>query len=85
MNGVIGMTSVLLESGLTEEQCRFAEVIQTSSHSLLNLLNDILGFSKIEAGKLELEERDSSLREEIQHVSSAPYCRGCYSPSCRPQ
>jgi PAS domain S-box-containing protein len=55
MNGVIGMTGLLLETQLDEEQRRFAEVVQFSAESLLTLINDILDYSKIEAGKLELE------------------------------
>ncbi|MCS7009082.1 MAG: ATP-binding protein, partial [Chthoniobacterales bacterium] len=56
MNGILGMASLLLETDLTDEQRRFAEVIQSSGESLLTLLNDILDFSKIEARRLELEE-----------------------------
>ncbi|GFO55931.1 histidine kinase [Geomonas sp. Red276] len=55
MNGVLGMVSLLLESGLTDEQRNFAEAVQSSGESLLSIINNILDFSKIEAGRMELE------------------------------
>ena len=56
MNGVLGMTEILLDSGLTGEQVHFAEMVKSSAVSLLSILNDVLDLSKIEAGRLELEE-----------------------------
>jgi CheY-like chemotaxis protein len=55
LNGVIGMTSLLLESGLSSEQLEMAKTVRTSGNALLNIINDILDLSKIEAGKLEIE------------------------------
>jgi PAS domain S-box-containing protein len=55
MNGVIGMTGLLLDTPLNAEQCRYANTIHASGEALLALLNNILDFSKMEAGKLELE------------------------------
>ncbi len=55
MNGVLGMADLLLGSGLTPHQRRLAEVVKASGESLLSVLNEILDFSRIEAGRLELE------------------------------
>jgi signal transduction histidine kinase/ActR/RegA family two-component response regulator len=55
MNAVVGMTNVLMASGLSTEQREWAEVIRSSSEHLLAILNDILDYSKIEAGKIELD------------------------------
>lgn len=56
MNGVIGMTSLLANTDLTNEQKEYVETIRISGETLLALINDILDFSKIESGKMELEE-----------------------------
>ena len=62
MNGVIGMTGLLIDSELTEEQREFTEIVRKSGENLLNLINDILDFSKIESGKLDMEMLDFDLR-----------------------
>ena len=69
MNGVLGMASLLLQSGLAGQQLSFAEAVRNSGESLLSIINDILDFSKIEAGRLELETVCFDLNEAIGEVA----------------
>ena len=68
MNGVIGMTGLLFETQLTSLQREYVETIKNSGETLMMLLNDILDLSKIEAGKLGLENIDFNLRQTIEDV-----------------
>ncbi|MCS3796624.1 response regulator [Niastella sp. OAS944] len=68
MNGVIGMSSLLAETALTEQQREYTNTIVTCGASLLNVINDILDFSKIESGNMELEKDDFLLHGCIEDV-----------------
>lgn len=68
MNGVIGTTSLLMRTPLSEEQQDYVETLRSSSENLLNLINEILDFSKIESGRLELESIVYSPTEAIAEV-----------------
>ncbi len=70
MNGVIGMTGLLLDTDLDPEQREYAETVRVSGENLLTIINDILDFSKIEAGKLHLEIIDFDLRTTVEEVVS---------------
>jgi PAS domain S-box-containing protein len=74
MNAVIGMTSLILETNLSQEQRDYLETIKNSGQALLAIINDILDFSRIEKGKIELECQplriQSSIEEALNIISS---------------
>lgn len=70
MHGVIGTADLLLRSGLSPEQEQLARTLQQSAGILLNLLNDILDLSKVEAGKLVLASRPFDLARVVESVAS---------------
>lgn len=69
MNGIIGMTQLLLDSRLTASQRSYAEAVKNSGEALLAIINDILDYSKIEAGKITLEERPIDLASTLESVA----------------
>jgi len=71
MNGVIGMVSLLLGTRLDDKQRRFAESARISGASLLSLIDDILDLSKVEAGKLKLDEVDFDLNAALDEIATS--------------
>src|SRR6185295_18455209 len=68
MNGVIGMTGLLIDTPLTPEQREYAHIVRGSAEALLTIINDILDYSKIEAGKMDLEIIDFDMRTAVEEV-----------------
>ncbi len=68
MNGIMGMTGLLLDTKLNEEQKDFAETVINSANALMAIINDILDYSKIESGNMNLETIDFSLRNNLEEL-----------------
>jgi signal transduction histidine kinase len=68
MNAILGLTHLVLDTDLTPRQHEYLEKVRTASQTLLGLLNDILDSAKIEAGRLELEQRPFDLTELVGDV-----------------
>jgi signal transduction histidine kinase/DNA-binding response OmpR family regulator len=68
LNGVIGMSSLLFQTPLTDEQEEYATTIRSCGESLMSVINDILDFSKIEAGSMELDPHDFEIRSSVEEV-----------------
>ena len=65
MNGIIGLTDLTLSTRLAEDQKAYLTTVRSSADTLLRVINDILDYSKIEAGKMELEEVEFDLRDTV--------------------
>lgn len=68
MNGVIGMVDLLMETDLKEDQKEYADIVRRSADALVTVINDILDFTKMESGKMELEEHPFELVSCIREV-----------------
>ena len=91
MNGILGMAQLLSQSGLTQEQEEFAQTILKSGNALLAILNDILDFSNIDAGRLEIASATFDLENGISAVMGLMAARAAekglelrmrYAPDC---
>ena len=69
MNGILGMTELLLQTELSGKQQHFVDVVYRSGTTLLKLINDVLDFSKVEAGKIELEHIRFDLVKTVREVT----------------
>ncbi len=70
MNGVLGMAEILSNTGLDEKQHMCVETISKSGSALITIINDILDFAKVEAGKLELDPLSFDLRAAVEDVAT---------------
>jgi len=82
MNGVIGMTDLLLRSPLSDSQRRFAQTIRTSGASLLRIVDDILDFARLEAGRLRIEAAPFNPLDVVEDTITM-FARDCHARGVR--
>jgi len=78
MNAIIGLSHLVLKTGLAPRQRDYIQKIHASGQHLLDIINDILDFSKVEAGKLDLENEDFELEKLLDHTASL-VSEGCHA------
>jgi CheY-like chemotaxis protein len=78
LNGIIGMSGLLMDTPLTAEQATYAKAVKSSGDALLALIEELLDYSKIEAGKIDLEHRPFALSALVEDVTEllAPRAQG---------
>ena len=85
MNAIMGISDLLAKTALTPEQDKFVQIVRRASDNLLNLINDILDLSKVEASQLELEQTGFPLADHLEKGSqNAGRYEGPENPGSRP-